>query len=659
MANTPPETFIPQELRDEIVQRFIEEFGDESLPELEAYLNDIESQLSEPIDPAEINVPQAVFTAAQNVLGPDARAVLNFRDASEAERRRRDRQINPPDDEEPPPDVADAGTVSQVGRQFDILEAGARVDAADPEDQAEIRQEEADSLGMAVEQFAQALAAIRASTADPSMVSRYGLIPSEDDYEDIARRYEARTGVELDVEMINLFVAAEDDLMIDVADQVFAGRTTEFQHIRLSDGTDVQVRQSVFNSAASIEGIEREQVSQAIRWAHELGIPDSWGYIAVLGMVPTYDDVEGSRAAVNWLAAEGRINTISDLTPDLMAEGALATPVAKGEPVFGRLAALRQDLDLADIRFGRGPGDPLTDERPRGGGGPERRGGQVQRSRQAFIDQRLEYLTETEDRVEELAKGFAAALPRYGGNHSVALIHMTMGPSIAQHVWDNDGPTSEAMAREIRAMMGDLSDAELRALQIDVESQDWAMVTTAPPPGQTVFYEPADADSLREAHTQLFQSWFGGTPTETELSGFVAEINGALRSNAQARLDANKPRLSGKQAPVQGDRIVALPTPDPAAASRERARNDPRYQEYFGRKGVGQTEEEYIGQFQRAAADLFGARSVDNVDARLAGQRTGDTDTTIGQLLFSGDVVESETFVDRAARLVKMIERMS
>jgi len=569
-----------------------------------------------------------------------------------------------------------AAKKTRVDRDIEVMEVG---DAIQNEEMT--MEEGADALGTDVEALALQLQALAAADLDQGFINQYGEIPTPDDYKLIAEMYAERspTGRELRVNEINALASyGRDDILNGIVNEVYAGRSDEWHHIRLDDGSTAQVRQSVFDRAESIYGLERDELNASIRFAHQLGIPNDWGYIALLGMTEQRSlkpDIENQFATGMTLTPEGELIVPDSIDQAQLLEAGRAlhtdeTNFDIGAPMFADIAAQRKDINtrMAALPGGVAGGFRETMGALEANGSEAARFAMVAEESRRTIRGELRAATSTfEKKHARRAEQFQRYLTRYGGNRYVAMIAATFGNTVvADQVWENDGPVSEAQAEMISNVVfggnQQVSPEELDALGIDINSQDFALVTQPPAEGQKIFFDAPDGRALREAHNNLFKAWFGTEASETELAGFVGEINGALEANARARVDAMKPKLSGKQSDrdaASGDQVIGLPTIDPQAESIGRARSDPRYQELFGKKREDQTEEAYIGEFTNAAADLFGARSATDIDARLAGQRTGDTDTTTGRLLFSQDVAENDTFIGRAARLVQMIERMT
>jgi hypothetical protein len=153
-------------------------------------------------------------------------------------------------------------------------------------------------------------------------------------------------------------------------------------------------------------------------------------------------------------------------------------------------------------------------------------------------------------------------------------------------------------------------------------------------------YQQYDPNQLKDQMRQLYQSWFQTDPTETELESFANSVYKTYLANQQAN---------------KGSVVTDV---NPAAAAAATLRANPQYNQLFGKKEAGVSEEEYVGQFRQGVADLAGA-NVPVPSAVRAGMETGQVSTTLGQLFGRLAGKDNATFNERMARAAQTIASMT
>lgn len=93
---------------------------------------------------------------------------------------------------------------------------------------------------------------------------------------------------------------------------------------------------------------------------------------------------------------------------------------------------------------------------------------------------------------------------------------------------------------------------------------------------------------------------------------------------------------------------------DVSARLRQFAENDPLYQELYGNRPDGMSEEEYAAQFRQGQASMLGAETAGN-QAVVAGLRTGDYQTTVGAAAGTEQAWDNSTFMGRLARAARSV----
>lgn len=156
---------------------------------------------------------------------------------------------------------------------------------------------------------------------------------------------------------------------------------------------------------------------------------------------------------------------------------------------------------------------------------------------------------------------------------------------------------------------------------------------------------PSEAE-VKESVSKLFTSWFRRAPSDAEVAGIKGMLDGVIID------EANK----AAHARAYGGSYTES---DKEALILDWIKKSPEYQQMFGKKPGGQTEEEYAGRFERAAEQIFGADMAGNDEAVRAGMVTGSSQTTLGQLAGSKEANDSSNYQERVANAAQIIARLT
>ena len=540
----------------------------------------------------------------------------------------------------PEPDRAD---LPQVDRDIQILDARSRI----LEGESTIA-EEAEGLGITGESLEAILSQIAVAENDPRFINSFGFIPSSEDYQEIARLYEERTDVPIGIQEISLLHQVDPILRRAIA-EVGEGKHTTYVEVNYID---------------RLTGDPRRASVHQTQWDTWLSVVQNDSHLAQLVAIAYEENLvdESNQQELGWFIASAMTPTELDagLGPALAdTEAALVRRVEAQNYAARRRVELEQELE-AQVAEIRGPeADPfrMTDS-------DRRHNEELIRREIKQMGLSLDEVPDPMQRERQMAKRRRALLAMYGGSPGsryLARVAEVLGPAVANDLRDRGGPSTRLEAEEIQRKVFDtLRPEQWAALGIDLSSEFYQALTTSQEElDSEVQYRIPDPAGLKEAQLNLYSHWFGDDPSDADLSRFVSVVDNALRDQALTESRSQRKNVFALEDEIGGRNVISTVTPDPNALLLEQARRDPRYRAYFGKRKAGETEDEYIGRFTMAASETFGTEAAQNKEARLAGQQTGDVSTTLGQLLFSKESARSETFVNKAARLARMIERMT
>jgi len=269
-------------------------------------------------------------------------------------------------------------------------------------------------------------------------------------------------------------------------------------------------------------------------------------------------------------------------------------------------------------------------------------------------------------RLMRLTDSWKAAQVRYG-DPALALI-ATVDRDLAESIYEN-GEASAEEAQKVNQILGraGVSPERLEAMGVYADPMKWAAMTQ--PLAMTRSRQPRvasvtlpDPEAVRQSMKSMWNSWFGRDPSADEVARFRGSVESAMRAEGSSRL-AQQPG-GGKANPFKGqfpdagpDVLVTDEDVNVEARKRSLAQSLPEYQRLFGRKDTGITEEEYMAQFDMAAASLFGSSHALGFREKSAGMMSGNIQTTLGQLAGSAQAMENSTFRQRMARAAEVFAR--
>lgn len=138
-----------------------------------------------------------------------------------------------------------------------------------------------------------------------------------------------------------------------------------------------------------------------------------------------------------------------------------------------------------------------------------------------------------------------------------------------------------------------------------------------------------DPVAVKQAARDMFKSLFMAEPDEAQLQQFVQIVQSQISS-------------------APGNQSV-----DASARLRDILENNALYKEFYGKSG-GLSDSEYQSQFRSAGQEMLGAEAADPA-AIQGGMRTGNYQTTIGQVAGSKKAWNNSTFLGRLAQAAQVI----
>jgi hypothetical protein len=138
-----------------------------------------------------------------------------------------------------------------------------------------------------------------------------------------------------------------------------------------------------------------------------------------------------------------------------------------------------------------------------------------------------------------------------------------------------------------------------------------------------------DPVAVKQAARDMYQSLFIAEPDEAQLQQFVAIVNSQISS-------------------APSNQSV-----DASARLRDILEGNALYKEFYGKAG-GLSDGEYQQQFRSGAQSMLGAEAADP-NAVLGGMRTGNYQTTIGQVAGSQKAWGNSTFLGRLAQAASVV----
>lgn len=153
------------------------------------------------------------------------------------------------------------------------------------------------------------------------------------------------------------------------------------------------------------------------------------------------------------------------------------------------------------------------------------------------------------------------------------------------------------------------------------------------PPTRT-FTDPA---AIKETARSLWQTLFLADPSDKLLNSMAAEIH---NMEASAPISDQLTQTNGQDVNIQ-------------ARLQEMARNTDLYKSLYGKKQAGQTEQDYMGQFQGGVADILGHQT-DNESVK-AGMMSGQYNTAVQDAAVTGLATNNSTFLGRLAQAAQAV----
>jgi hypothetical protein len=163
-----------------------------------------------------------------------------------------------------------------------------------------------------------------------------------------------------------------------------------------------------------------------------------------------------------------------------------------------------------------------------------------------------------------------------------------------------------------------------------VDAQQKAASAGAGGSGRTVL--KPDSVAIRQATKDMYRSLYLEDPSEGDLNAMAARVESAIVS-------------APDDVSVSGE-----------ARIRDVVEGDPKYQQYYGKKPGGMSEEEYQGMHRAAQGSMLGEELADNQAVRL-GMQEGQYQTTVGATMGTKEAWDNSTFMGRLARAAQTVGR--
>ncbi len=242
--------------------------------------------------------------------------------------------------------------------------------------------------------------------------------------------------------------------------------------------------------------------------------------------------------------------------------------------------------------------------------------------------------------INRHALSFKEGQNMYGGNDMLAYVH-ALNPSVAARVANTkpdklgqrDWRTFQQLLLDGGFSQQALANMGYYALGLD----EWTGQGGGRRPTPTTEEEELtgsvrtlpDPDQIRQAAKDMYIRLFAAEPTDAQLNSLVGTVSGAISGAADNQA-------------VSAD-----------AQLRKAAEGLPIYDELYGNMPSGMTETEYQGQFRGGAQQLLGNEAPDP-SVIQGGMRTGDYQTTLGQIAGSKQAWGNSTFLGRLAQAAQI-----
>lgn len=234
--------------------------------------------------------------------------------------------------------------------------------------------------------------------------------------------------------------------------------------------------------------------------------------------------------------------------------------------------------------------------------------------------------------VTQLALKYQEGQYIYAGNDTLAYVH-TFDPALASRLASGHGTAQDLDKYNGLLVKGNWDQNAFTAMGVYVSGlKDYGQnQDSGGGRGSGVIRSIPDQDALRQAAKDMYRQLFAAEPSDAELNSLVAGVNSAV-SGAGAHQ-----------------------TVDPQAKLRAALEANPHYNELYGNKPGGMSEADYQGQFQGAARQLLGTSAPDP-SAIQGGMRTGDVQTTLGQITAQKSSFNNSTFMARLASAAQVVQ---
>lgn len=224
----------------------------------------------------------------------------------------------------------------------------------------------------------------------------------------------------------------------------------------------------------------------------------------------------------------------------------------------------------------------------------------------------------------------------YGGNESLAFVHAT-DPTLAA-VWANTpSKLTDVQSARIRQLFNDsgYDSATLSAMGYEVVAMDYSALTDPQSSrsrggGGGGGRQRPDPVAVRQAARDMWMNLYASEPSEQQLNDLIATVDSSI---------TNAP--SSQSVSVE-------------AQIRKGLEANPQYQELYGNRPTGMSEQEYQTQFRQGAASLLGSQAADPESIR-SGLRSGQYQTTLGRVAGSKQAWGNSTFRGRLAQAAALV----
>lgn len=336
-----------------------------------------------------------------------------------------------------------------------------------------------------------------------------------------------------------------------------------------------------------------------------------------------------ARSPQVWIVQQGILDWAREqpnvYTPELMTDGVMnkdisaimeATGVSLSRAVTLGKVAKAHDLDPAELsqiwtRQNRDAGlEPGDKPALRNAGGPS---------------------------IRDTAQRYKSALDEYDGSKVLAAISIS-DPALAKKLSSNPYSLDSGEIRRALDYVGGGEGAE------GDPQVSWLVNRLA---GAYQVRAEVDDEAVRDAVQTLADSW-----NLTGSEGVAAALAGRLMAEAVARATAQLPNPFGA---VQDPISVEQSIQDTTAHVKARLRQLPEYQELFGHKVEGESEEEYARRFENRSQQVLGD---DVTSAVRAGMRSGNINTIYQQGVNTPVGDSSTRFQEIMARNARIFREM-